>query len=99
MIIDCHYNLEENVFSEDALLREMDASGGEKNALIGSMVAPFHEPPRFLISIMQALIENSITRPRAKLFGSNFTATGEGKILGTPYFVEPTRTTGRCSMR
>ncbi|HPR03163.1 MAG TPA: amidohydrolase family protein [Deltaproteobacteria bacterium] len=89
MIIDCHYHLEEKVFSEDALLREMDASGVEKNALMGSMVAPFHEPPRFLISIMQALIENSITRPLAKVFVSNFTDRGEVKILGKPYFVEP----------
>lgn len=89
MVIDCHYHFEERVFSEDALLREMDACAVEKNALMGSMVGPFHEPPRFLISVLQLLLENGITRPLAKAFVSNFTDRGEIKILGRPYFITP----------
>lgn len=89
MAIDCHYHLEERVFPVEAFLKEMDRSGTEKAALMGSMIAPFHEPPRFLIAILQVLLENRKTRGLGKAFISNFTDRGEVKILGRPYFIEP----------
>jgi hypothetical protein len=89
MVIDCHYHLEERVLDADALLKEMDRSGVEKVALMGSMVAPFHEPPRFLISALQVLLENRSLRGIGKALVSNFTDKGEVKILGLPYFIEP----------
>lgn len=95
MVIDCHYHLEERVFSVDALLREMDACGIEKNALMGSMIAPFHEPPRFLLAILQALIENPYTRAVARVLVSDFTDKGEIKILGKPYAIDPDPDNGK----
>jgi predicted TIM-barrel fold metal-dependent hydrolase len=88
MVIDCHYHLEERALSADALIREMDRCGVAKNALMGSMVAPFHEPPKFMISLLQALIEKAFTRGLARALVSNFTDRGEVKILGRPYAIE-----------
>ncbi len=89
MVIDCHYHLEERVFTADELVRRMDGCGVHKTALMGSMVAPFREPPRFLVSVLQVLLENPVTRPLARRLVSDFTDTGEVKILGKPYFIEP----------
>ena len=55
MIIDCHYHLEERVFTKAELLKEMDGAGVEKIALMGSMIEPFREPPKFLLGILQKL--------------------------------------------
>ena len=88
MIIDCHYHLEERVFTIDELLREMDKCGIQKTALMGSMIEPFSEPPAFLIRILQFLIENSTLRWLARLLVSNFTSDGDVKILGKPYHIE-----------
>ena len=88
MIIDCHYHLEERVFTVDELLREMDKCGIQKTALMGSMIEPFSEPPAFLIRILQFLIENSTLRWLARLLVSNFTSDGDVKILGKPYHIE-----------
>jgi len=95
MVIDCHYHLEERVFSVDTLLREMDACGIEKNALMGSMIAPFREPPRFLLAILQALIENPYTRAVARVLVSDFTDKGDIKILGKPYAIDPDPDNGK----
>ncbi len=88
MVIDCHYHLEERVFTVEQLVREMDRCGIHKVALMGSMIEPFREPPRFLISILQRLIMNSSTRGIAKALVANFTSRGEVKILGKPYLIE-----------
>jgi predicted TIM-barrel fold metal-dependent hydrolase len=88
MVIDCHYHLEERVFTVDELLHEMDNCGIQKTALMGSMIEPFLEPPVFLIRILQFLIENSTLRWLARLLVSNFTSDGNVKILGKPYHIE-----------
>ena len=88
MIIDCHYHLEERVLTVDGLLREMDRCGIHKVALMGSMIEPFREPPMFLITILQYLLENNSTRGIGKALISNFTDRGEVKILGKPYYIE-----------
>lgn len=88
MVIDCHYHLEERVFTVDRFIREMDRCGTHKAALIGSMIEPFGEPPEFLIRILQFLLENSSTRGIARALVSNFTSKGEVKIMGKPYYIE-----------
>ena len=57
MVIDCHYHLEESVLARDELLAEMDRAGIDKIALMGSMIAPFPEPPRFLLRLLQVFLE------------------------------------------
>ena len=88
MVIDCHYHLEERALTLDKLLKEMDKCGIQKAALMGSMVEPFKEPPMFLISILQFLLESSALRGIARTLVSNFTDKGEVKILGKPYYIE-----------
>jgi predicted TIM-barrel fold metal-dependent hydrolase len=88
MIIDSHYHLEERVFTIDEFLKEMNKIGVEKTALMGSMVEPFLEPPKFLISVLQFLLEQSTLRGVGKALISNFTDKGEVKILGKPYYIE-----------
>jgi len=85
MIIDCHYHLEERVFSIDRLIGEMQKCGIDKVALMGSMIEPFDEPPEFLITVLQSLLESRVLRRIGKALISNFTDKGELKILGTPY--------------
>ena len=85
MIIDCHYHLEERVFTVDRLISEMQKAGIDKVALMGSMIEPFAEPPKILISALQVLLENSFSRGLGKAMISNFTEKNEVKILGTPY--------------
>ena len=85
MIIDCHYHLEERVFTVDRLISKMQKTGIDRVALMGSIVGPFTEPPRFLITVLQHLLENSFSRNIGKAFVSNFTESGDVKILGKPY--------------
>ncbi|MGP8153891.1 MAG: amidohydrolase family protein [Smithella sp.] len=88
MIIDCHYHLEERIYKVDRLISEMQKSGIDKVALMGSIIGPFAEPPRFLISTLQVLLEHSLSRGLGKAFIANFTDQGEVKILGKPYPLE-----------
>ncbi len=88
MVIDCHYHLEERVFTVDDLSRKMDKCGINKVALMGSMIEPFREPSKFLIKILQYFLENTPTRGIGKALISNFTSKGEVKILGKPYYIE-----------
>jgi predicted TIM-barrel fold metal-dependent hydrolase len=88
MIIDCHYHLEERVFTVDRLISEMRKSGVDRIALMGSIIGPFKEPSRFLIGILQILLEHSLSRRMGKAFITNFTDRGEVKILGKPYPIE-----------
>ena len=85
MIIDCHYHLEERVYTVDRLISEMQKSGIDKVALMGSIIGPFAEPPRFLIRILQVLLEHHLSRGLGKALISNFTDRGDVKILGKPY--------------
>ena len=85
MIIDCHYHLEERVFTVERLISEMQKAGIDRVALMGSIIGPFDEPSRFLIGILQFLLENSFSRNIGKAFVSNFTDHGDVKILGKPY--------------
>jgi len=85
MIIDCHCHLEERVLTVDGLIGEMKKSGVDKVAIMGSIIGPFKEPPRFLIGMLQVLLENGFSRGLGKAFVSNFTDQGEIKILGKPY--------------
>lgn len=87
MVIDCHYHLEERVFGVEELLCEMDRSGIHRTALMASMIAPFAEPPKFLIKALQLLLETRALRSVGKAFISNFTEKGEVKILGKPYLI------------
>jgi predicted TIM-barrel fold metal-dependent hydrolase len=88
MVIDCHYHIEERALALDKLLEEMDKCDVQKIALMGSMIEPFKEPPKFLIGILQIFLENSALRGIGKALVSNFTDNGEVKILGTPYYIE-----------
>jgi len=88
MVIDCHYHLEERALTTQELLKEMDKCGVHKTALIASMIAPFREPPRFLISGLQFLLETRVLRGLGKMFIANFTKQGEVMILGKPYYIE-----------
>jgi len=85
MVIDCHYHLEERVLDTAALLREMDRAGVNRAALMGSMIEPFPEPPRALIRVLQAILENRMLRKIGRLLVADFTPEGEVKILGRPY--------------
>ena len=85
MIIDCHYHLEERVFTVERLIGEMQKAGIDKVALMGSIIGPFTEPPRILINLLQRLLENSFSRSIGKAFVSNFTDHGDVRILGKPY--------------
>ncbi len=85
MVIDCHYHLEERVLDKAGLLQEMDRSGVEKAALMGSMIAPFPEPPRVLLRILQAILENRRLRKLGQILVANFTRDGDIKILGKPF--------------
>jgi predicted TIM-barrel fold metal-dependent hydrolase len=89
MIIDCHYHLEERVFTVDRLTGEMRKAGIDRVALMGSMIEPFKEPPVFLIRILQRFLESPLLRGIGRTAVSNFTDRGEVKILGRPYFIEP----------
>ena len=88
MVIDCHYHLEERILSIDGLIREMDRCGVHRTALIPSMVEPFREPPKFLIDALQFLLEQTALRSIGKIFISQFTGTGDVKILGRPYAIQ-----------
>ena len=88
MIIDCHYHLEERVYSVDRLISEMRKSGVDRVALMGSIIGPFAEPPRFLIRTLQILLEHHLSRGLGKALISNFTDRGDVKILGKPYPIE-----------
>jgi uncharacterized protein len=88
MIIDCHYHLEERVYTVDRLISEMQKSGVDKIALMGSIIGPFEEPPRFLVSVLQILLEHSLSRGLGKSFITNYTDRGELKIMGKPYLIE-----------
>lgn len=88
MVIDCHYHIEERALPLAELIKEMDRCGVKKTALMGTMVEPFKEPPKFLIGILQFLIEHAASRGIARALVSNFTDKGEVKILGTPYYIE-----------
>ncbi len=85
MIIDCHYHLEERVFTKADFLKEMDRAGVEKTALMGSMIEPFAEPPKFMLGILQKFLESRSLRGLGRRLISNFTPKGEVKILGKPY--------------
>jgi predicted TIM-barrel fold metal-dependent hydrolase len=85
MIIDCHYHLEERVFTVDRLISEMKQAGVDRVALMGSIIGPFAEPPRILIRALHLLLENAFLRGLGKVFVANFTDRGEVKILGKPY--------------
>jgi predicted TIM-barrel fold metal-dependent hydrolase len=85
MVIDCHYHLEERVLTRGELLAEMDRAGIDKVALMGSMIPPFHEPPRFLLRLLQVFLEQHFLRKLGKIFVSDFTPQGDIKILGKPY--------------
>ena len=84
MIIDCHYHLEQSVLTVDALIAEMDRCGVQKTALMGTMIPQFKEPPKFLISLLQRLLESRLLRPLGKKLISDFTPDGL-KILGKSY--------------
>lgn len=88
MIIDCHYHLEERVFPIDRLITEMQKSGIDKVALMGSIIGPFAEPSRLLIGMLQMLLEHASSRRLGKLFINNFNDRGEIIILGKPYPLE-----------
>jgi uncharacterized protein len=88
MIIDCHYYLEERVYTVDRLLIEMQKSGIDKVALMGSIIGPFAEPPQFVINMLQILLEHSLSRNLGKTFISNFTGRGDIKIMGRSYPIE-----------
>lgn len=88
MVIDCHYHLEERALPLNELIREMDKCAVHKTALMGTMIVPFKEPPKFLIGILQFLLEHAASRGIGKALVSNFTDKGEVKILGTPYYIE-----------
>jgi len=87
MVIDCHYHLEEKVFSVERLMLEMQKAGIDKVALMGSMIEPFREPPAFLIKFLQMFLESPLLRSIGRLTVSNFTDRGV-KILGKPYSIE-----------
>jgi uncharacterized protein len=88
MIIDCHYHLEERVYTVDRLISEMQKSGIDKVALMGSIIGPFSEPSRFPIRILQVLLEHSISRGLGKALIANFTNGGDVIIMGKPYSIE-----------
>lgn len=88
MIIDCHYHLEERVLTRQELLAEMDRTGTDKVALMGSMIAPFPEPPRFLLRLLQVFLEKRPLRKLGRVFVSDFTPQGDIKILGKPFSIQ-----------
>lgn len=88
MVIDCHYHLEESILSLDGLLREMDASGVHKTALMGSIAGPIPDPPAVLVSVLQHLLEKPVLRRIGKALVANFTERGEIKVLGKAYRIE-----------
>jgi uncharacterized protein len=90
MIIDCHYHLQTKLLTINDLIQKMDESGVEKVALMGVPIDPFPEPPKPLISLLQALLTHRPTRSLAKLLISNFTDDGI-KILGKnmPIYRDP----------
>ena len=88
MVIDCHYHLEERVLARGELLAEMDRTGIDRIALMGSMIAPFPEPPRFLLRLLQVFLEQRTLRKLGKIFVSDFTPQGDIKILGKPFSIQ-----------
>ncbi len=89
MVVDCHYHLEERVLSKPELIAEMDRAGIEKVALMGSMIAPFPEPPRFLLRLLQFFLEHRSLRKIGRVFVSDFTPQGDIRILGKPFPIKP----------
>lgn len=87
MVIDCHYHLEERVFTREVFLQEMDRAGVQKTALMGSIIGPFPEPPRPLLRLLQVVLESPGLRPIGKLFVANFTPEGDVKILGKAFHI------------
>lgn len=88
MIIDCHYHLEERILTVDRLISEMQKAGIDKVALMGSIIGPFAEPSKFLINVLQLLLEHSFSRGLGKALITNFTDRGDVKIMGQPYPIE-----------
>ncbi len=77
--------IEQRALGTEDLLREMDRSGVDRAALMGSMIELFPEPPRALLRILQAILENRRLRKLGQLLVANFTPRGEVKILGRPF--------------
>ncbi|MBN1532864.1 MAG: amidohydrolase [Spirochaetes bacterium] len=84
MVIDCHYHLEERLFTPDELIARMDEAGVDRTALMGLLIDPFPEPPRFLISLLIPMLTRRPLRRLGKSFIANFTPKGI-KILGREY--------------
>ena len=88
MVIDCHYHLEERVLSLNTLIKEMDRTGVDKTALMGSITGPVPELPTFLVSFLQFFLERPALRGIGRMLVSNFTDTGEIKVLGKKCLIE-----------
>lgn len=82
MVIDSHYHLDKRLLTIEELLERMDASGIDKVALMASMCDPFHEPAKFLITILQFFLTHRWLRRVGKLFVANFTDGGDVKLPG-----------------
>lgn len=77
--------IEQQALGTDALLREMDRSGVNRTALMGSLIELFPEPPRPLLRILHAILESRRLRRLGQLLVANFTPQGGIKILGRPF--------------
>ena len=82
------HTIEQRALGTEDLLREMDRSGVNRAALMGSMIEPFPEPPRALLRILQAILESRRLRRLGQLLVANFTPRGEVKILGRPFHID-----------
>lgn len=77
--------VEQRAFDAEALLQEMDRSGVNRVAIMGSIIELFPEPPKFLLRILQVILESRRLRRLGQALVANFTPRGEIKILGRPY--------------
>ncbi len=85
MVIDCHYHLDERYLTIDEMIVRMDTAGISRVALMGSMVEPFPEPARWLLSPLQFLFSRRLTRGIVRGIIEKFTPEGNIIILGKPY--------------
>ena len=80
MIVDCHYNLERRLLTDDELLKKMDECEVDKVALMGVINEPIHKPPEFLLNILRFTLTHRSFRFLAKILAANFTSEGDIKL-------------------
>jgi len=87
--IDCHFHYDPRILSHSDLIRKMAQSRVDKVALMPSMIDPFPEPPSIMVNMLQFLLKSHMFRPLAHRLCTNFSKSGNIRILFNSYSIYP----------